>query len=120
MSSGGSCVGIGQAGFDIEQSEAPDGSVTVRVVGDLDLSSSPELRATLDRLAATTRPTVLDLSATGFMDCSGLSVLLEAARASQGRAGPRSFTLARKRSAPVARLIDLAGLSAVLTDDRST
>ncbi|HEX5922705.1 MAG TPA: STAS domain-containing protein, partial [Baekduia sp.] len=98
----------GPPGLGIEQSEAPDGSVTVRVLDDLDLSSSPELRTILDRLAATTQLTVLDLSATGFMDCSGLGVVLHAARTSHARHW--SFTVARERSAPVARLIDLTGV----------
>ncbi len=72
----------------------------------------------MGHLAATTYPTVLDLSATGFMDCSGLGVVLHAVRTAQRRAG--SFTLARERSAQVARLIDLTGVSTALTDDRKT
>jgi anti-anti-sigma factor len=134
VSSGGSSVGVarsgagpralidarstatsGAPGFGVEQSEAPDGSVTVRVLGDLDLSSSSTLRAILDRLAATTQLTVLDLSSTGFMDCSGLAVVLDAARTSHARHW--SFTLAHERSAPVARLIDLAGVGAALSSD---
>jgi anti-sigma B factor antagonist len=118
MSREGSSVCVGRSGVDIEQSEAPDGSVTLRVLGDLDLCSAPELRAALDRLAAATRSTVLDLSTTDFMDCSGLGIVLQAARISRGRAGSGSFTLARERSAPVARLIALAGVGQSLTDDR--
>jgi anti-anti-sigma factor len=114
VSSVGNSVRVGRSGG-IEQSEAPDGSVTVRVLGDLDLCSSVELRAILDRLAATARLTVLDLSATRFMDCSGLEVVLQAARRSHARHW--SFTVARERSAPVARLIDLAGVGAVLAAD---
>jgi anti-anti-sigma factor len=105
----------GAPGLGIEQSEAPDGSVIVRVLGDLDLCSSPELRATLDLLAATTRLTILDLSGTDFMDCSGLNVVLQAARTSHARHW--SFTVAHKRSAPVARLIDLVGVGAALSSD---
>jgi anti-sigma B factor antagonist len=106
----------GPSSLGIEQSDAaPDGSVTVRVLCDLDLCSSPELRATLERLAATTRLTVLDLSATDFMDCSGLSVVLQAARSSHARRW--SFIVARERSAPVARLIDLVGVGGAFSQD---
>jgi anti-anti-sigma factor len=107
----------GPSGLGIQHSGAPDGSVTVRVLGDLDLCSAPELRTALDRLAVTTRQTVLDLSATRFMDCSGLGVVLQAARSSHARHW--SFTLARERSPSVTRLIDLAGVGPSLTDKRT-
>jgi anti-anti-sigma factor len=107
----------GPSGLGIQHSGSPDGSVTVHVLGDLDLCSAPELRAALDRLAATTRLTILDLSATGFMDCTGLGVVLEAARTSQARRW--SFTVAHERSPSVSRLIELAGVGPCLADDRS-
>jgi anti-anti-sigma factor len=119
VSSLGSSVRVGQSGLDpppslgIELSDAPDGAVIVRVLGDLDLCSAAELRAVLDRLAATARLTILDLSATSFIDCSGLGVVLQAAL----RSGSGSFTVARERSAPVARLIDLVGVDAALSSD---
>jgi anti-anti-sigma factor len=104
----------GPAGLGIQHTCAADGSVVVRVLGDLDLCSAPELRAALDRLAATTRLTILDLSATRFIDCTGLGVVLHAARTSRVRQW--SFTLARERSAPVTRLIDLVGVGTTLTN----
>jgi anti-anti-sigma factor len=106
----------GPSGLGIQHIAAVDGSVVVRVVGELDLHSAPELRVALDRLAATTRLTVLDLSATRFIDCAGLGVVLHAARTSRARRW--SFILARERSAPVTRLIELAGVGSALTDER--
>jgi anti-anti-sigma factor len=85
----------------------------VRVLGDLDLFSSPDLQAVLGPLADARRPTVLNLSGTRFIDCGGLSVVLRAAHIS--RAGEWSFTLAPTRSRSVSRLIALANLDAVLT-----
>jgi anti-anti-sigma factor len=107
----------GPSGLGIQHCGAADGSVVVRVLGDLDLCSAPELRAALDRLAATTRLTILDLSATRFIDCAGLGVVLDAARSSRARHW--SFTLARERSAPVIRLIDLVGVGPALADEYS-
>jgi hypothetical protein len=83
----------GPPGLGIQHCCAPDGSVTVRVLGDL------------------------DLSATRFTDCSGLGVVLHAARTSLARRW--SFTLDRERSPSVARLIALAGVGPSLIDDRN-
>lgn len=107
----------GPPGLGIQHCDAPDGSVTVRVVGDLDIASSGQLRTDLDRLSSTTRLTILDLSATSFIDCSGLGVVLHAARTARTRRW--SFSLAPEHSPAVAQLIAFAGAGPSLIDDRS-
>ncbi len=91
--------------FSIEQTDGPDGSVSVRAVGDLDLLTAPELQAALDRLAADKRPALLDLAAVSFMDSSGLATLIRATREAQ-RDG-WSFAVTGELSASVALLFEL-------------
>jgi anti-sigma B factor antagonist len=66
-----------------------DGRVaTVAAVGDLDLSTAPDLERALAGVQADGRDAVLDLRAVSFMDSSGLRVILAGdarARASGAR-----------------------------------
>jgi anti-anti-sigma factor len=96
--------------FSIELTDGPDGSVTVRAVGDLDLLTAPELRGALDRLAAEKRPALLDLTEVSFMDSSGLATLIHATREAQ-RDG-WSFAVTGELSAPVALLFELTEVRA--------
>jgi anti-anti-sigma factor len=85
----------------------PEGSI-VRVVGELDLASAPELR---DRIArAADDPTcevVVDLSGVSFVDCAGLGALLTA----QAQLGSRLSL--RGPSTPFLWLIELTRLRVV-------
>jgi len=50
----------------------------VRVAGDVDLATSPQLRDALDRAIASATPLVrLDMTAVTFLDSSGISVLVD-------------------------------------------
>lgn len=91
--------------FQIGQTAGELGSVVVWVLGELDVWSARELRGRLDDLAARKRPTLLDLSATTFIDCAGLAVVLRAIILSE-RDG-WSFALAEHAPA-VAALFDFA------------
>ncbi|MFJ7243028.1 STAS domain-containing protein [Kitasatospora sp. NPDC098652] len=82
---------------------------TVRVSGEIDLDSAPDLRRELSRALADHRQVVLDLSQVTFMDCSGLNVLMEA-RNQADRNGARLAL--RGITRPVARLLELTGLTA--------
>ncbi len=53
-----------------------DGRAELRVAGEVDLATVPELRAALDDVARTPGPLRLDLSGVGFMDSTGLQLLL--------------------------------------------
>ncbi|MEU4115685.1 STAS domain-containing protein [Kitasatospora sp. NPDC028055] len=81
---------------------------TVRVCGEIDLDSAPDLRRELSRALADHRQVVLDLSQVTFMDCSGLNVLMEA----RNQADRNGACLAlRGITRPVARLLELTGLT---------
>jgi anti-anti-sigma factor len=99
----------------IEQVDGANGSVVVRLHGDLDLCSSPELQSVLAGLLRTRQPTILDLSAIRFIDCCGLGVLLWAAGA--GKAKGWSFVVAAERAPCVARLVTFAGAGSALSAD---
>ncbi|MCH2136464.1 MAG: STAS domain-containing protein [Phycisphaerales bacterium] len=63
-------------------------AVIVRPHGNVDLSTSPDLRAALQEAVARKQPhTIVDLSQVGYMDSSGVATLVEAlqlARRSNG------------------------------------
>jgi anti-anti-sigma factor len=69
--------------FDISASRH-DGDVTLTVSGELDLSTSPALRASLETHRRGGASVVLDLSSVSYMDSSGLNVLIAAIRQSDG------------------------------------
>ena len=55
-----------------------NGVAVVRVAGDVDLYSSPELRASLQKAIATAKTGLgVDLSAVPYMDSSGVATLVE-------------------------------------------
>jgi anti-anti-sigma factor len=59
----------------------------LRVEGELDIASAPELSQALRDIDAPANPVVLDFSEVSFMDSSGLRALLEAAESMDG-SGP--------------------------------
>jgi anti-anti-sigma factor len=63
--------------FDVVVEDGPDG-VLLKVSGELDLVSEPQLNQALDHLQG--REATLDLSELAFMDSTGLRTLLGAAR----------------------------------------
>ena len=90
------------------------------VTGEVDLATAPELRSAVDTaLASGAQELWLDLSATAFMDSSGLHVLLDAHR--------RMRRLRRRLAivcpgGPVRRLFEIAGVADALPlyEDRAT
>lgn len=87
------------------------GHVTLRIRGEVDLSSSPRLRDTiLERLAGADLD--IDLSATNYIDSSGLATLVEGLKRSK-KAG-REFRLVDPSEA-VLRVLRLARLDNLFT-----
>ena len=79
----------------------------VRVRGEVDTATAPEMGQVVDAQLARGRRVVLDLSKVEFMDLHGLAVLLRASRRVRAEGG--SFVL--ERPAPcVTRLFDLVHL----------
>lgn len=54
--------------YDIIVRSSGDGSITVELRGEFDLSSAAELRSTLDHVAGFRKPMIVDLSGVTFMD----------------------------------------------------
>lgn len=88
------------------------GTSTVKVSGEIDMSNAPVFARYLSDLVDNDRQDLeLDLSGVGFMDSSGVAVLLNVRRQLE-EAGLRLSLVAS--SSPVTRVIEAVGLSAVL------
>ncbi len=87
-----------------------DQSLLVRVDGELDLATAPELDRTLTRAESAHMDIVLDLDRVSFIDSTGLHVLLKHACA---QTAARRFRLTRG-SAQVQRLFELSGVAHLL------
>ena len=93
--------------FTIEEHRL-DGLVVLRCRGDLDLASADELAARLRALSEDLQAVLLDLDQLGFMDSSGLRVVLQAAETS--REGSWQFAMTAGSEA-VRRLLESAGVA---------
>jgi anti-anti-sigma factor len=61
--------------FDIEEQHQGEW-IVLRLTGELDVGSAPVLRHRLSQLSAEKRPVRLDLSQLGFIDSSGMHLLV--------------------------------------------
>jgi anti-sigma B factor antagonist len=87
------------------------GTTTVIPRGDLDLATAPELEGWLGDLRRERADVILDLSQVGFMDSSGVRMLLDAQRAAlRARTGLRVVRPTR----PARRAIEVAGVAEAL------
>jgi anti-anti-sigma factor len=87
--------------------ESVDGVTVCRVCGDLDVATAPRLRDLLSTAVETgCRRLVIDLSEVGFIDSTGLSVLVVMTR----RLGPGSISLVSPGD-EVVRILELTGLT---------
>ena len=96
----------------------PDGqTITVRLDGDLDITSSPLLQAVVDQaLVARREPVctrlVVDMSGVGFADASGISPLLLARAMLAKRSGTVELRRCRRSVLRLVRLLDLEDMLA--------
>jgi len=94
---------------------ADNGSGTVHLVGELDLSTAPRLRQTLvDLFQGGTHSLVLDLSELGFVDSTGLSEFVGALKHCRNRGGD---VVLRSPTPSTARVLAICGLDRVFTID---
>ncbi len=93
--------------------EKQRGTMTVRLSGDLDHSTAMNIRRELDELIADpgVKRLVLDLSGLGFMDSSGIGMMLGRYRMMTNRGGSVAV---RPGCAQVDRLIELSGLYQII------
>lgn len=87
--------------------------ITAAIYGDIDHHSARKLRAELDAVIASSRPELLvfDLENVGFMDSSGIGLLLGRLRAVQSCGGE---VLVKNAREDIAAVIQLSGLSKLL------
>ena len=89
-----------------------EATATVVILGELDISTTPELTAALSSLESGYETLVVDLARCTFFASSGISILLEESH----RAKREGFGLVVIKAPPeVQRMFDLAGLEAKLT-----
>lgn len=92
--------------------ERSDDFPVVRVVGEIDLATAPELRDRLAEIPSDAGAVVIDLSEVTFLDSTGLSVLVASwKRISEGREhGDIRLVVTRPA---IQRVLDVTGLAQV-------
>jgi len=97
--------------FKIE-AERREQSAVVRIMGEVDLFSAPELRSTLDEVIGSgVRHIVVDLSTVDFLDSSGLGALVGALKHLRSL-GHGTIVLAAPPPA-VRKILELTGINQV-------
>ncbi|MFD3549190.1 STAS domain-containing protein [Streptomyces sp. NPDC058655] len=98
--------------FHVEVHHCGPDACEVTVTGELDVATGPDLHDALARAITTSRNVTVDLSGMDFCDCTGLGVLLAAARLARARG-----TDLQLRSVPhtLARLLRLFPTSNALS-----
>jgi len=91
-------------------SSAPDGSIVLRVIGELDLVDIEELKSAVRPFLAESRAVELDMSGLEFIDSSGLGALVQLR--SEAHAQGVSLVL-RDMRANIHRLFEVTGLTGV-------
>jgi anti-sigma B factor antagonist len=99
-------------GFSISTSDR-DGRAVVVVRGELDLATAPELQAELSERLDAGQDVVLDLRELGFLDSTGLRVLVATHARAEGR--EQSFLIVRPRpGAMIEKILAISGVESVL------
>jgi anti-anti-sigma factor len=106
-------TGLSGSDFSLEQRRLPDGRVVVAVHGAVDLFAAPELkRRLIEAVDRGTSEIILDLSATEFLDSTGLGALLATYKRLSVRGGRLVVVLGETS---VVRVFEITGLDSILT-----
>ncbi len=89
--------------------------ITAAISGDLDHHAAREIRTELDDIIARSRPEllILDLGEVGFMDSSGIGLILGRSRSVKAAGGELLIKNARREIAEVIRISGLGSLIAM-------
>lgn len=97
--------------LEVKVEGSPDGRATVvRVEGDLDMATCPELMEALERADPGQR-TVIDLSGCTFLDSSAVRVLVATARAAESAGGDVALVT---KDPGILRVLEIASLESIL------
>lgn len=118
MTSVPSSTGVGDAAADLRRTgfhtemETLDEAVVIRLHGELDMATSPELsRAFSAAIDGGGKAMVVDLASLIFMDSTGIAVLLAAGR----RADEAGYSfVVRSPQRPVRKALQLTGVDRIL------
>jgi anti-sigma B factor antagonist len=97
--------------FGVSIKAAGENACLVELVGELDLGTIPQLESPLMRAIESNDGVILDLSRLSFIDSSGIGLLIDAHRATEG-AG-RLHTVV-SRASQVERVFTIAGIDRAL------
>jgi anti-anti-sigma factor len=87
--------------------------LTATIAGEIDISNTSELRRSIDAQLADTMTVIIDLSATTFLDSTGVALLFD--MASRLRTTRRALYLVIPDDAPIRRTATLTGLHEEVT-----
>jgi anti-sigma B factor antagonist len=101
----------GNPPFDVEVASTEGTSVTVRIVGELDLTTAPRLEQRLAELHGEgARRLTVDLRALTFIDSSGLSALVSTLKRYRSDGGD---VVLRSPTRATAKVLEISGLDQV-------
>ena len=87
--------------------------LTATIAGEIDISNTSELRRSIDAQLADTTTVIIDLSATTFLDSTGVALLFD--MASRLRTTRRTLYLVIPADAPIRRIATITGLNEEVT-----
>jgi anti-sigma B factor antagonist len=98
----------------IEIERSDDSRAVVRLEGEQDLTSEPELKQRLRELIGESRSIVVDLGGATFLDSSILAAVLEAREESRAAGVELSLSMPSVTAPAVRRVVEITGLAAAV------
>ena len=97
--------------LDLEVTER-DGRTVVTVHGEVDLATSPQLRDSLAGIVDERASIVVDLDDVGFIDSTGIGVLVGGLKRARAHGGDLSLVCTQRR---ILKVLEITGLTQVFT-----